>query len=750
MSEYNLGTARGVIEIEYAGGAAERARRDIEETGSSASRSEVNLRKAGNTAGVAGGLIAAGMALATKTALDFEQSMSNVAAASGASGDQLEQLSEKALQLGKDTAFSAGESAMAMEELVKAGLSVEDVLNGATDATVALAAAGGIDMPTAASIASSAMNNFSIEAENMAHVADLLAGAANLSATDVQGIGEAFKYVAPLAASTGVSIEDTSTAITALANAGIEGSMAGTTLRGMLQNLNPSSQAAATAMKELGIITEDQGNRFFDAQGNTKSLAEISGVLAESLDGLSDSQKSQALTTIFGDRAMTGAIALAKVGEDGFNDLSEAIGDVSAQEVAKQKMDNLAGSIEQLKGSAETLGIVLGTVIIPFMKDIVDGVTAALNVFLNLPGPVQKAVVAFLAIASAGLLAIALIVKFIQVQKAIQLALAGTRLAFISTWVAALGPIGLVVAAIAVVIAVIVLLWKKSETFRTIVTAVWNAVKAAVLTVVSWFTSLPALFSTVWSAITNVFRVHAAFWSAIWNAVKAVFQAIWSAIAAVVRAYVGAVVAVVTGAWNALRAVTTAAWNALKTVVSNAVSAVVERVRSLKDRVVSVFSNAGSWLFDAGKKIVQGVINGITSMAGKISGAFKSVAGGLARFLPGSPVKEGPLTVLNNGGAGKKIVEMLADGVLSMKVPLEQSLSAVVGAPILAGAGGGNFAGNAGFAPSPPAAVASSGSSAGARGNIELTVINPIPEPASESLTRSMQKVAYLGFGSEG
>jgi TP901 family phage tail tape measure protein len=903
MADYNLGTAKGIIELEYKGDGAKQARDDLKATGDSADRSTENLKKAGKYSAIAGGVIAAGLGFAVKTATDFEQSMSNVAAASGASGKELDLLSQKALQLGKDTAFSAGESAQAMEELVKAGLTTGDVLNGAADATVALAAAGSIDMPNAAAIAASAMNNFSIQAKDMAHVSDLLAGAANLSATDVQGIGEAFKYVAPMAAATGVSIEDTTTGITALANAGITGSMAGTTLRGMLQNLNPASNAAANEMERLGIITEDGSNRFFDAQGNTRSLAEISGVLAESLNGLSDEQKSSALATIFGARAMTGAIALAGVGEKGFKDLGAAIGEVSAEEVAAKKMDNLAGSIEQLKGSAETLGIVLGTVLVPFIRKIVDAFTGALNTFLNLPGPIQKLAVAFAVIASAGLLVLAMIIKFIQIQKAVQLALAGTRLAFISTWIAALGPVALIIAAIAVVIAIIVLLWKKSETFRDIVKGAWEAVKAAVMAVVDWFKGLPAFFSGVWDGIKsgmaslgewfssawsaikeifssawaaisgafsaaweaiksavsaalsfvgsiiqayfNVYRaiftavvgaikavwdgfwslfggivtaawelvksvitlawtvikgvfllyigalqaVWGAFWnglttvvsavwnfiksiisttlsaisavvtayfnvikavtSAVWNAVRAVIQAVWSAISGIVRGALSAISSAVSGAWNALKAVTSAAWNAIKAAVKTAVDAAVAIVRGLKDRVVSFFSGAGTWLFNAGKQIIQGLINGITAMIGKVTGAIKSVTGAVARFLPGSPVKEGPLMVLNQGYAGKKIVEMVVDGVLQMQAPMQQAVEAVVSVPSLANAprGGNDFTKNLALpspAPVPQAAVPAPRSERDV--NVELNVYNPTPEPASESLTQSVQKIAYIGI----
>jgi TP901 family phage tail tape measure protein len=458
VTDYNLGTAKGVIELEYKGDGAKRASRDLGGIGSSADQANRRMSKAGTSMVATGALIAGGLAFATKTAGDFEYSMSQVGAVLGASEGDMEALRAKAIQLGKDTAFSAGESAKAMEELAKAGLNTTDILNGAADATVALAAAGQVDMATAAGIASSAMNSFNIKAEDMAHVSDLISGAANKSATDVVGVGEAFKYVAPLASATGVSIEDTTAGIAALAKVGIQGSMAGTTLRGMLQNLTPASESAAKKMKELGIITEDNKNRFYDAAGNTKSLADISGILQESLSGLSDEQKSQALNTIFGARAMAGATALAKQGKKGFQDLKGEIGDVSAEEVAADRMDNLKGSIELMKGSLETLLIQVGTPLLNGFRKVVDLTTTVLNVFLSLPGPVLRAITVFAQVAAVGLI---LAGAFLKIRAAIQ---AGSLAFTLLT-----GPIGLIIAAIAALVAAFVYFYTTNEKFRAFV-----------------------------------------------------------------------------------------------------------------------------------------------------------------------------------------------------------------------------------------------------------------------------------------
>lgn len=807
---FALGTATGRIILDYDGSGVANAEKDIGGLQKDSQSTGRALSKVGRVAAIAGVAIAGGLAVAVNSAADFEQRISAVAAVSGATGKELDDLRNKALQLGKDTAFSAGESASAIEELVKAGISVGDVLNGAADATVALAAAGGVDMPTAAGIAAAAMNTFGIAGKNVSKVADLIAGAANASATDVVGVGEAFKYVAPLASATGISIEDTTTAIAALAQAGIEGSMAGTTLRGMLQALNPVSAEAAKKMKELGIITKEQGNRFYDAQGDTKSLADISQILRESLAGLSDEQKSQALTTMFGARAMTGAIALAKQGEKGFKKLGKAVGEVSAADVAKKRMDNLRGGLEQLKGSLETVGIAIGTILIPFLSSLANHITSALNWFLTLNKGTQKAVVIFASAAAAILLTAAAIIKITTFIKELRIALLIIKGAMAETWIAALGPIALIIAAIAIVIAIFVLLYKKNEAFRKIVDAVWGAVKTAILAVVDWFKGVPGYFQTALDAITGAFSAAIdwikshwrliisillgplgivialvsrfwpqiqgvfqaginfilAIWSAFWgvfggtitaawglivaiiklgwviikglfllvlqqiigivtsafNAIKVVFTGAWNVIKAIVRAGInfvkaiittylniikaifstvwGAILAVLraiwsriggtvtaganhvkgvlTAVWNAIKGVTSTVWNAIVDVIRNVVNKIGTIAGSIKTKVLDALSGAATWLFTKGAEIIQGLIDGIESKIKDITGAIGKVTDKIGKFLPGSPVAEGPLKVLNQGYAGRQIVQMIVDGMNAQTPHLAGATEAVV------------------------------------------------------------------------
>lgn len=309
--------------------------------------------------------LAAAVAYSVKSAADFQTKMLEVKAVSGANSAQMAQLSAKALQLGKDTVFSASDAADAIGELVKAGVSVADVMHGAADATVALAAAGGISLPQAATIAANAMNAFNIQASQLPHVADLIAGAANASAIDVGEFGLSLQQVSAMAHLAGLSFEDTTTAIALMGNAGIKGSDAGTSLKTMLQYLQPQTKQAAAEMQKLGIMTETGGNRFFDATGHIKSMATIAEVLRQSLQGLTKQQQTQALATLFGTDAVRAAAVIANNGAAGFDKLADSIGKVKAADVAKTRMSGLSGAMQNLQGSVETVAIQFGNRLLP-------------------------------------------------------------------------------------------------------------------------------------------------------------------------------------------------------------------------------------------------------------------------------------------------------------------------------------------------------------------------------------------------
>lgn len=349
-----------------------------------------------------GGAIAGGLAVAGVAAARFEKGLSAVAAVANATEGQMEAVRAKALQLGADTAFSATEAAGAMEELVKAGLSVEQVLSGAADAAVALAAAGGVSLETSATLAANALNQFGLSAAQMGKVADVVAGAANASAIGVGDFALSLQQAGAVARTAGLSFADTSLAIAALGNAGIRGSDAGTSLKTFLSNLIPVTVRQKEEFRALGLVTEDGGNKFFTAAGSVKSLAGIAGELSTALRGMTDQQRLATLEVLFGSDAIRAAAIFAREGAAGLNELAGEMGKISAADVAAKRMDNLAGSFEQFTGSLETVLIKAGTPLLSTFRGVVDGGTRVLNVVGDLGGEGSLAADTFSRLADVG------------------------------------------------------------------------------------------------------------------------------------------------------------------------------------------------------------------------------------------------------------------------------------------------------------------------------------------------------------
>lgn len=328
-------------------------------------------------AGVAG--LAAGFGSAVHEAANFEKVMSGVKAVSGSTAEEMSQLSGLALKLGADTSFSATEAGLGIEELVKAGVSIADVMGGAAAASLNLAAAGNISVAESATIASNAMNAFGIKGSEAGHVADIIAGAANASAIDVHEFGFSLSAAGAVANTVGFSFDDLATAIAIMGQAGIKGSDAGTSLKTMMLNLQPTTKAQIGLFRDLGITTADGANRFFDASGKVRSFAEVAEVLQDALHGLTEQQRLAALEVIFGSDAIRAGAVIAKAGSDGFYTMADAMSKVTAQQVAEERLNNLAGSLEKLKGSLQTAAIVIGSAFLPGLRSMVDGITNVLN-----------------------------------------------------------------------------------------------------------------------------------------------------------------------------------------------------------------------------------------------------------------------------------------------------------------------------------------------------------------------------------
>ncbi len=294
---------------------------------------------------------------AVKNYSDFTAQLSQIKAVTGLDAEAMDAVKEKALELGADTQFSSTEAAQGMTELLKAGVSVKDVLGDASQAALDLAAAGQLSLPEAAEIMSTAMNAFHMD--DATHAADVLVGAANASATGVQELKYSLSAVSAVAAGVGMSFDDTNTALAVFANNGLKGSDAGTSLKTMLMNLSPQTKQATEEMQRLGLLTEEGTSKFFDQAGHLRSLSDIAGLLQEHLSGLTDEEKMNALSTMFGSDAIRGGMIMLREGAKGVKDMNAAMKDITAHETAKVAMDNLRGSLLRLKSAWENLTIKL-------------------------------------------------------------------------------------------------------------------------------------------------------------------------------------------------------------------------------------------------------------------------------------------------------------------------------------------------------------------------------------------------------
>lgn len=320
--------------------------------------------------------IAALGTLAVKTASDFDSAMSQVAAVSGATGEELEALRDKAREMGAKTKFSASEAAEAMNYMAMAGWKTEDMLGG-IEGIMNLAAASGEDLATTSDIVTDALTAFGLSAEDSGHFADILASASSNANTNVGLMGETFKYVAPLAGSLGYSAEDTATAIGLMANAGIKGSQAGTSLRSVMTRLAKPTKESQTAMDALGLSITD-------SSGKMKPLSEIMDDMRKSFSGLTEEEKASYAAMLGGQEAMSGLLAIVNASDKDFENLSGAINDCngSAAEMAEVMQDNLAGQLTILKSQMEELFISIGEVLMPVIRDIVtwiQGIVDKLN-----------------------------------------------------------------------------------------------------------------------------------------------------------------------------------------------------------------------------------------------------------------------------------------------------------------------------------------------------------------------------------
>ncbi|EIL3010003.1 phage tail tape measure protein [Staphylococcus pseudintermedius] len=339
--------------------------------------------------------VVAGFGAAVKKSIDFDDSMRKVKATSGATSGEFQQLRDKALEMGAKTKFSASQSAEALNYMALAGWDTKEMMTG-IDGVMQLAAASGEDLGAVSDIVTDSLTAFGLKAKDSGHFADVLAQASSKANTDVRGLGEAFKYAAPVAGALGYTVEDTSIAIGLMSNAGIKGEKAGTALRTMFTNLAKPTKAMKNQMDELGISITD-------SQGNMLPMRDVMDQLRGKFKGLSKDQQASAAATIFGKEAMSGALAVINASDEDYKKLTKSIDNSAgaSKRMADEMEGGIGGSIRRMKSAIESLAISIGDVLAPYIKRLAEWVANAATKLNEMPKGTQKVVVGLGLVAAA-------------------------------------------------------------------------------------------------------------------------------------------------------------------------------------------------------------------------------------------------------------------------------------------------------------------------------------------------------------
>lgn len=603
--------------------AADKARGAQSSLNKTMAAQQENMAKRGELRGQlfdAAGLAIA-MAAPIKIAANFEQAMAKVGAVSNATDAEMGKLTATARQLGASTSWSASQAAEGMQFLAQAGFSTQQTM-AAMPGMLDLASAGDTDLGSAADIASNILTGFNLKAEEMGRLGDVLTNTFTTSNTNISMLGETMKYVAPIAASTGVSLEQAAAMAGKLGDAGIQGSNAGTALRTVISRLSAPTAEAAAKLRELGVETQD-------ASGNLRSVPDILAEMESAMSGMGTAARAELTSTIFGLEAASGAtVLLGQAGSGSLQKYAEKLKETgTASRVAAKQNDTAMGAMRRLSSAAESIAITMGNILLPTLAAGAEMLSSVIGVVDNLAQnfPLLTSVVVG---GTAALIAL----------KVATIA-GGYAFTFLKgAWRQGV--------AVLKTLRVAYLL----STGATIAST--NASKAAII-VSKAMTAAQWLFNAAMTA----------------NPIGLVIVAIGALVAAGVLLYKN---------WDTVVAFFGAAWERMKSLLSNfnPLSWMMSGFSALTNWLDN-FS-----LYDSGAKMLSTLSAGIKSA---VSGPVDAVKGALSRvrdYLPFSDAKVGPLSELT--ASGQAILNTIGDGmgkvnVASMMTPLAGMGAAVDG-----------------------------------------------------------------------
>ncbi len=635
---------------------------------------------------------------AVKTAADFDSQMSKVSAISGATGDDLDKLREKAREMGAKTKFSASEAGAAFEYMAMAGWKTEDMLGG-IEGIMNLAAASGEDLATTSDIVTDALTAFGLSASDSGHFADVLAAASSNANTNVSMMGETFKYAAPIAGALGFSVEDTAEAIGLMANAGIKGSQAGTSLRTIMNNLAGEVKICGDA---IGTVTIQTTN----ADGSMRELSDILADCRAAFSQLSESEQAAAAEALVGKNAMSGFLALMNAGEGDINKLSSAIEncDGTSQKMAETMQDNLEGQLTILKSQLQELAISFGEILMPVVRDFVSGLqklvdwfnglsdgtkrlittlallVAAIGPVLIIVGKVMSAVGTIMTWAPKIAGAVSTVMSW---GPKIASAIGVVKGALSSLWAVLMAnPIVLIIAAIAALVAAFVYLWNHSEAFRNFWINLWENIKSAVTTVVE---AVKTFLENAWNAISTTAQT-------VWNGISTFFSGIWEGIKTVVTTVTTAISTAITTAWNAiyeffepllsaLQYLFETIWQAIQILIGMALDAISTKVQEIWNGIVAFLTPLLEGIRDFFQQIwtaisttVSNVLNAIRTA---VTNAWNAIKGTITSVM--NAIHSTVSSIWNNiKSTVTNLMNTLKSSVVSIWNNMKSAISGVI------------------------------------------------------------------------
>ena len=572
--------------------------------------------------------------IAVKTGADFDAAMSKVAAVSGAAGEELDALREKAREMGAKTKFSASEAAEAMNYMAMAGWKTEDMLNG-IEGIMNLAAASGEELALTSDIVTDALTAFGLTAADSGHFADVLAAASSNANTNVAMMGETFKYAAPVAGALGFSVEDTAEAIGLMANAGIKSTQAGTSLRSIMTVLSGDVKFCGEALGEVQIQTTN-------ADGSMRELTDILADCRVAFSQLSESEQASAAKTLVGKNAMSGFLALMNAAPADIDKLQGAISscDGTSLAMAETMQDNLTGQLTILKSQLEELAISFSDILMPTIRSIVSHIQGLVDKLNQLDPQTKETIVKIALIAAAlGPLLIVIgktisgvgsIMTLVSKAPAAIAAVKGGVAAVTGALGVSLGTILAVVAAIAALVAAFVHLWNTNDEFKNSIIGIWNQIKETFSGLADGIVSRVNELGFDFENFTEMLK---AAWDALCSVLAPMFEGMFTNIANILSAASGVILGVLdifvglfTGDWEQM-------WNGVKGIFISIWNLLVSTFQNILNVIKNVADVVLGWFGTSWNEVWIGIKDFFVGIWTSISTFFTGIVTGIRDFF---------------------------------------------------------------------------------------------------------------------